>query len=82
MDFLVHLATEYLVAPVNAALLIQARALVKKHPLRALDAIQLACAAGTALALGESLTSVSGDRNLLTAAAAEGFIVDDPNAHS
>ena len=80
-DFLVHLTIEYLVAPVDAAVLLQARALAKKHSLRALDAIQLACANGTVVALGQSLTFVSADRDLLLAAAAEGFRVEDPNAH-
>jgi hypothetical protein len=80
-DFLVHLEAEYLVAVVNTARLVEARALVKRHSLRTLDAIQLACAVDTARVLGESLTFVSADRRLLAAAAAEGFSVDDPTAH-
>jgi predicted nucleic acid-binding protein len=80
-DFFVHLAMEYLVAPITSDVLVKARALVKKHGLRTLDAIQLACAAQTAHILAEALTFVSADRNLLAAAALEGFAVDDPNAH-
>jgi len=42
--FLLHAETEYLVLPQDSAVLAQARVLLKRHPLRALDAIQLASA--------------------------------------
>ncbi|MCC7452194.1 MAG: type II toxin-antitoxin system VapC family toxin [Anaerolineae bacterium] len=80
-DFLIHLQTEYLVAPVDNQLLVQARNLVNTHPLRTLDAVQLACALWVKQFLAEPITFLSADRNLLTIAAAEGFKTDDPNAH-
>jgi len=54
---------------------------VNDHPLRALDVIQLGCAIRARTAVGEPVTFVSGDKSLLTAAATEGFAIDDPNAH-
>ena len=59
----------------------QARALVVRYKLRTLDAIQLACAMDAMTNLGETLTFVSGDNDLLTAAVAEGFIFDNPYMH-
>lgn len=80
-DFLIHLQTEYLVAPVDNQLLAQARNLVNTYPLRTLDAVQLACALWAKQFFAEPITFLSADRNLLTIAAAEGFKTDDPNAH-
>jgi predicted nucleic acid-binding protein len=80
-DFLIHLQTEYLVAPVDNQLLVQARNLVNSYPLRTLDAVQLACALWAKQFLAEPITFLSADRNLLTIAAVEGFNIDDPNAH-
>jgi predicted nucleic acid-binding protein len=81
-DFLVHAQAEYIVAVVDSPSLVHARTLITHHPLRALDAVQLACALKTHAVAGGPITFVSGDRNLLVAAAAEGLGVDDPNAHS
>lgn len=80
-DFLVHAQTEYLVIAVNSALFTQARRLVQAYPLRTLDAIQLAGALVVLVVAGTPVTFVSADKALLAAAAAEGFLVDDPNAH-
>lgn len=76
--FLLHTEKEYLTVPVDSHVLVQARALVERHPLRTLDAIQLASAQRAGTILGEAMTFVSSDRNLLTAAHAEGLLIDDP----
>jgi hypothetical protein len=56
--------------------------LAENHALRAFDAVQLAAAlrvqAGY-VAVGETLTLVSADTDLNTAALAEGLLVEDPN---
>ncbi len=43
-DFLLQFEREYLSVPLDTFVLTQARVLVNRHPLRALDAIQLAAA--------------------------------------
>ncbi len=80
-DFLLHAEKEYLVYPQDNAVVARARSLIMKYPLRALDAIQLASAWEASTTLGEPMTFVSADNNLLTAAAAEGFTTDNPLAH-
>lgn len=80
-DFLVHFEKQYLVVNLESSILLQARSLVTNHKLRTLDAIQLASAVHAAHILGESLTFLSADIDLLTAATSEGFVVDNPNAH-
>ena len=80
-DFLVHVETEYLTVPLDLMVLAQARTLVNKHPLRALDAVQLACALRATSVLNEPMSFISGDNNLLKVAAAEGFTTDNPNAY-
>lgn len=79
--FLSHLKTDYLTIDVDKPLLRNARNLVNQHPLRTLDAIQLACALHANQFLNQAITFVSGDNNLLAAAAAEGFLIDNPNNH-
>jgi predicted nucleic acid-binding protein len=79
--FLLHAEREYVTLPVDDLVLTQARALVKAHPLRALDAIQLASARRAGAILSEPITFISSDRNLLTAASAEGLSIDDPLLH-
>jgi predicted nucleic acid-binding protein len=54
-----------------------ARALLEKHPLRSLDAIQLASAAQLKQVAGDLLIFAGADRRLLDAAAAEGFRIVD-----
>jgi predicted nucleic acid-binding protein len=80
-DFLMHVEKEYLVISLESDLLHQSRDLIAKHPLRTLDAIQLASALRAGAVLGIPLTFVSADRNLLAAAAAEGLTTEDPNIH-
>jgi predicted nucleic acid-binding protein len=80
-NLLAHLQKEYLTIPLEASVLSQARQLFKRHPLRSLDSIQLACALWARTVLNEPMTFVSGDKRLLTAAATEGFATDDPNLH-
>lgn len=80
-DFLSHADLEYLTIPVDDAVLSRARDLVAKHPLRALDAVQLACALEAAIGLGEALTFLCADNDLLNAATGEGFATDSPLAH-
>ena len=80
-DFLSHADLEYLTIPVDDAVLSRARDLVAKHPLRALDAVQLACALEAAIGLGESLTFLCANNDLLNAATGEGFATDSPLVH-
>lgn len=79
--FLLHSAQEYLTLDMGNTVLEAARFLVGRHPLPTLDALQLASAQRAVSLLGEPITFVSSDRNLLNAAAAEGFAVDDPLRH-
>jgi predicted nucleic acid-binding protein len=81
IQFLLHAEKDYLIYPQDDAVVARARSLVAKYPLRALDAIQLASAGEAAITLSEPMTFVSADNNLLTAAAGEGFITDNPLAH-
>lgn len=64
---------ESLRIPVDAAVLDRAAALVERHPLRSLDAIQLASALIVAEASPKSLRFGSTDAGLLAAAEAEGL---------
>jgi hypothetical protein len=80
--FLIHVEKEYLAIPFSRPVLAQARQLLVNYPLRTLDAIQLACAQDAVSTLNEPMTFISGDTNLLAAAAAsEGFAADNPNLH-
>lgn len=81
-SFLHHITNRYLVEPVDTNVFLQARSLVTKHSLRTLDAIQLSAAIDAANSLGEILTFISADVNLLTAAQSEGFVIDNPNSHA
>jgi predicted nucleic acid-binding protein len=80
-NFLHHAEMEYIVVPLDTAVVRHARNLVTSHPLRTLDAIQLACASKAVAILSESMTFVSGDNVLLAAASAEGFVTDNPYNH-
>jgi hypothetical protein len=55
--------------------------LLNRYPLRTLDAIQLASAQHAAAVLEESITFVTSDKTLLSAAGGEGLVIDDPNEH-
>jgi uncharacterized protein len=71
----------YLTIDLDEAVFIQARSLVAVHPLRTLDAIQLACALESIRLLNIQPIFISADTRLLAAAAAEGLLTDNPNAH-
>lgn len=80
-----HFNTEYQIIPLTASIIRLAVTLTQNHRLRGYDAVQLAAALtanSTLLAnsLG-SLTCISADTDLLTAARAEGLPVDNPNLH-
>jgi len=80
-----HMTQSYALATITPPVITQAYALLQRHPLRAYDALHLACA----LAVREAITRqqlsvpvfVAADDALLAAAAAEGFPVDNPLQH-
>jgi uncharacterized protein len=72
---------EYISVPLDSETLNQARELLIRYPMRSLDAIQLAGAVEAVNALAEPITFISADKNLLMAAAGEGFGTDNPNVH-
>jgi len=80
-DFILDLDLQYLTIPVNGSVRKQARGLIAKYPLRALDAIQLASAIEAVQQLAVGLIFVSADNALLNAAVAEGLLVDNPLLH-
>ena len=82
--FFRDMGARYEVVPVYPATFVRAALLTQQHPLKAYDAVQFA----VGLAVNEvcqtqdvRLTFVSSDRQLLTAARAEGLAVDDPHDH-
>lgn len=79
--FLAHHQVDYLSVPIEQPILIQARDLVTKYPLRPPDAIQLACALEATRTLNVPITFLCADTDLLSAAVAEGFAIDNPNLH-
>jgi uncharacterized protein len=80
-DFAIHYRDDYLVVPLDTSVLHLAAHLTDTYTLRTLDSIQLAAAIQANKLLGVPLTFISGDTNLLTAAASEGFITDNPYLH-
>jgi predicted nucleic acid-binding protein len=80
-----HMTQSYALATITPPVITQACALLHRHPLRAYDALHLACA----LAVREAITRqqlsgpvfVAADDALLAAAVAEGFPVDNPLQH-
>ena len=79
-DFQLDFARQYRVVVVSAGPVAQAATLARRHALRGYDAVQLA-AALEIHATDSSLTLLSADAELNTAATAEGLSVDDPNSH-
>lgn len=75
---------QYTIVQVDRTLLIHAATLCRTHPLRAYDAVQLACALTRRdddLAAGNpEPIFVSADVNLLAVAASEGLAVENPNS--
>lgn len=80
-----HVAHEYLVVDLAPIVIDDAYHLILQHQVRAYDAIQLAAAftLNTQLVAAglPALTLVSGDRELLEAARAEGLVTDNPYLH-
>ena len=79
-DFQLDFARHNRVVEVSAGLVAQAATLARRHALRGYDAVQLA-AALEIHATDSSLTLLSADAELNTAATAEGLAVEDPNSH-
>lgn len=79
--FLVHAQQEYRVIEFGRRVATRAQYYTTQHQLRALDSIQLASAWAAARALGISPIFVGADNKLLSAAAAEGFAVENANLH-
>jgi uncharacterized protein len=81
----VHFTQRYDVLAITQPLIDQACGILQVHPLRAADAIHLACALvirGIAQAQGLPPPSfVVADAALRAAATAEGFVVEDPLQH-
>ena len=77
-----HLKTEYLIVELQREIFTDSRALLKKHPLRTLDALQLACALYVVNTLNLQPVFVCSDQRLLQAAAAEGLSVENPEDHT
>lgn len=78
-------SSRYQFIPVTDSLLVQAANLAQQHPLKAYDAVQLAAALFIKARVesnGHSLTFISGDKKLLTAAKAEGLQIDNPFDHT
>lgn len=79
--FLSHAQTEYITISVTGSTFGLARNLSVQYPLRTLDAIQLASSIQARQQLNVAITFISADKDLLAAAAAEGFAVDNPLLH-
>lgn len=80
-DLLGHIQSEYVIITLESKILVRARRLIDQYPLRTLDAIQLATALYATSLSNVALYFICADVNLLAAAAAEGFAVDNPNQH-
>lgn len=84
--FTAHSANDYEFIELDMNVVILARDLLERHPLRAYDAVQLASAliANQALQAAQlaPLSFLSADERLNAVAAAEGLAIDNPNLHS
>jgi len=80
-DYLLDVKNEYVTIALDDVVLQRASDLVRKYPLRTLDAIQLACAVEATVVLHEPHVFDCADNNLLAAAIAEGFATDNPLLH-
>jgi predicted nucleic acid-binding protein len=80
-----HMTQSYALVAITPPVITQACALLHRHPLRAYDALHLACALAVREAIMRQQLSVpvfvAADDALLAAAAAEGFPVDNPLQH-
>ncbi len=79
--FLVHARRQYKQIQMSQQVIRLAQSYAERHGLRALDSLQLAAAMAAAQRLSLIPTFVTADQRLFAAAAAEGFPVEDPNAH-
>jgi predicted nucleic acid-binding protein len=79
-DFRHDFIHQYRIVDISTVLLDHAADLARTHVLRGYDAVQLAAALAVS-GLVPSLTLISADGDLNTAALAEGLAVDNPNAH-
>lgn len=79
--FLQHLQSEYSIVTLDGLLIVEAADLTVRHPLHALDSVQLASGIRAARSMTAHLTFVTADTNLLAAASAEGLATDNPNQH-
>jgi predicted nucleic acid-binding protein len=81
-----HLTQYYRIIELTPALFAEAMLTARKHRLRAYDAVQLAVALEVQRLQRDAglgpVTLVSADRDLNTAAAAEGLAVEDPTTHT
>jgi uncharacterized protein len=84
-DFAAFCAAEYEFIELTSTVILHARTLLERHPLRSYDAVQLAAA----LAVRERLEAsglpapifLTADNRLLSAAQAENLLTDNPNLH-
>jgi hypothetical protein len=79
-DFQYDFAHQYFIVEISAHLIAHAATLARLYTLRAYDAVQLA-AALEIHSQAPSLTLISADADLNSAATAEGLPVEDPNTH-
>jgi uncharacterized protein len=82
--FATDLADRYILVEILLEDFYSSATLARKHGLKAYDAVQLAVALRhnqDVMALGPSITFVTGDRALLRAAEAEGLTTDNPFDH-
>jgi predicted nucleic acid-binding protein len=83
MAFRTHWDAQYFTAVIDETIIEVAGQLVKKHPLRAYDAVQLAAALSIRdeikLPSGTSFHFLTADDRLLAIAQAENLLVDNPN---
>ena len=80
-----HFTRRYQLIRITRTVVAQAGLLVEYHPLRAYDAVQLACALTVRRLMHQRGLPpplfVAADTTLLAAARAEGFLVDNPLQH-
>jgi uncharacterized protein len=80
-----HFTRRYQLIRITRTVVAQAGRLVESHPLRAYDAVQLACALTVRRLMHQRGVPpplfVAADTTLLAAARAEGFLVDNPLQH-
>jgi len=80
-----HCSQRYQLLRITRPVVTQAGLLLERHPLRAYDAVQLACALTVRRGMHQRgmppPVFVAADTTLLTAAAVEGFVVDNPLQH-